>query len=42
MLDAITVAQQLFDKQSGSADIDYVIAGETNLMGLAELAVSTS
>jgi heat-inducible transcriptional repressor len=38
MLDAITVAQQLFDKQSGSADIDYVIAGETNLMGLAELA----
>jgi heat-inducible transcriptional repressor len=36
MLDAISMAQQLF--QGGDAEaIEYVIAGETNLMGFAEL-----
>ncbi len=35
MLDAITVAQRLFEREEQS--LEYVIAGETNLMGLAEL-----
>jgi heat-inducible transcriptional repressor len=36
MLDAIAVAQQVFE--SGSEDrLEYVIKGETNLMGVAEL-----
>jgi len=36
MLDAIAVAQQVFD--AGSEDkVEYVIKGETNLMGVAEL-----
>ena len=36
MLDAITVAQQVFE--SGAEErLEYVIAGETNLMGVAEL-----
>jgi heat-inducible transcriptional repressor len=37
MLDAITVAQQVFDAGSEEA-LEYVIAGETNLMGVAELS----
>jgi heat-inducible transcriptional repressor len=37
MVDAISMAQHVFDQQPESAGIDYVIAGETNLMGLAEL-----
>jgi heat-inducible transcriptional repressor len=37
MLDAISVAQQAVDQQPAKEGIDYVIAGETNLMGLAEL-----
>jgi heat-inducible transcriptional repressor len=36
MLDAISVAQQVFE--AGSEDrLEYVIKGETNLMGVAEL-----
>jgi heat-inducible transcriptional repressor len=34
---AITVAQQVFSASEGS-QLEYVIAGETNLMGVAELA----
>ena len=37
MLDAITVAQQVFDAPR-EAQLEYVIAGETNLMGVAELS----
>ncbi len=37
MLDAIQVAQKIFDK-SAEARVEYVIAGETNLMGFAELS----
>jgi heat-inducible transcriptional repressor len=37
MLDAITVAQHLFE-QNDEQTLEYVIAGETNLMGLAELS----
>ncbi|MBU6379022.1 MAG: heat-inducible transcription repressor HrcA [Gammaproteobacteria bacterium] len=39
MLDAITVAQKIFD-EGGSAPttgLDYIVAGETNLMGVAQL-----
>jgi heat-inducible transcriptional repressor len=36
MLDAIEMAQKAFPE--GAADIEYVLAGETNLMGLDELA----
>jgi heat-inducible transcriptional repressor len=39
MLDAISMAQQVFD-QDGSAKasgLDYIVAGETNLMGAAQL-----
>jgi heat-inducible transcriptional repressor len=32
MLDAISVAQRLFEQGSAAEDIEYVIAGETNLM----------
>jgi heat-inducible transcriptional repressor len=35
MLDAISVAQQVFDSAEGR--LEYVIKGETNLMGVAEL-----
>ena len=35
MLEAITVAQQVFE--SGEERLEYVIKGETNLMGVAEL-----
>lgn len=37
MLDAITVAQQIFE-QGGEQPLEYVIAGETNLMGVGELS----
>jgi heat-inducible transcriptional repressor len=36
MLDAITVAQQVFEA-GGEDKLEYVIKGETNLMGVAEL-----
>lgn len=36
MIDAITVAQQVFESES-EPRIDYMIAGETNLMGAAQL-----
>ncbi len=38
MIDAISVAQQLFPEQRERSSIEYVIAGETNLMGFAELS----
>jgi heat-inducible transcriptional repressor len=38
MLDAITMAQRICEQQVPSEGIEYVIAGETNLMGLAELS----
>src|SRR5579863_2224985 len=38
MLDAIAVAQHLFEQTTPGHNIDYVIAGETNLMQLGELA----
>jgi heat-inducible transcriptional repressor len=39
MLDAISVAQQVFAPESKDEDrLEYVIAGETNLMGVAELS----
>jgi len=37
MLDAISVAQQVFDA-GGEGRLEYVIKGETNLMGVAELS----
>jgi heat-inducible transcriptional repressor len=36
MLDAISVAQQVFEA-GGESRLEYVIKGETNLMGVAEL-----
>jgi heat-inducible transcriptional repressor len=39
MVDAISVAQKVFEVSPESEDrIEYVIAGETNLMGVAELS----
>ena len=38
MLDAIAMAQRLFSQGSPTEDIDYVIAGETNLMQHGEKA----
>jgi heat-inducible transcriptional repressor len=38
MLDAIGMAQRAFQSNAASEDIEYVIAGETNLMGFAELS----
>jgi heat-inducible transcriptional repressor len=38
MLDAIEMAQRFFDQSGTGEDIDYVIAGETNLMGFGELS----
>ena len=39
MAGAISVAQQLFpEAQPGDGDMEYVMAGETNLMGFAELS----
>ncbi len=37
MLDAISVAQHLFEAGEGEESLEYVIKGETNLMGVAEL-----
>ncbi len=38
MLDAISVAQHVFEAESGGGErLEYVIKGETNLMGVAEL-----
>ena len=37
MLDAISLAQQVCGQSGAQEGIEYVIAGETNLMGLAEL-----
>jgi heat-inducible transcriptional repressor len=38
MLDAIAIAQQVSGQGSAQEGIEYVIAGETNLMGLGELS----
>ena len=38
MLDAISVAQQVFARHRDEERLEYVIAGETNLMGVAELS----
>lgn len=38
MLDAIRLAQQVVDVPGGGARMEYVIAGETNLMSFAELS----
>ncbi len=38
MLDAIHVAQQVFEAGGAPESLEYVIAGETNLMGMAELS----
>jgi heat-inducible transcriptional repressor len=38
MQDAITVAEQLVRQDPAAGGIEYVIAGETNLMGFAELS----
>jgi heat-inducible transcriptional repressor len=38
MLDAIEMAQRFFDQSNQREDIEYVIAGETNLMGFAEFS----
>jgi len=38
MLDAITMAQQVFNVTDAQDRMDYVIAGETNLMGVGELS----
>ena len=38
MIDAITLAQRAFAEQPDARDADMVVAGETNLMGLAELS----
>ncbi len=37
MVDAISVAQQVFEAGGEEQGLEYVIAGETNLMGMAEL-----
>jgi len=39
MLDAISMAQQVFDRGGApqASGLDYIVAGETNLMGAAEL-----
>jgi heat-inducible transcriptional repressor len=38
MVDTISVAQQVFGEQPTRADPDFVISGETKLMGFAELS----
>ncbi|MFT3905260.1 MAG: heat-inducible transcriptional repressor HrcA [Steroidobacteraceae bacterium] len=38
MVDAITMAQTVFAEAGAREKIEYVIAGETNLMGVAELS----
>src|SRR5205085_10139034 len=37
MLEAISVAQQVFESGAGESRLEYVIKGETNPMGVAEL-----
>src|SRR5439155_24906039 len=37
MLEAISVAQQVFESGAGESRLEYVIKGETNLMGVADL-----
>jgi heat-inducible transcriptional repressor len=37
MLDAMSVAQHVFEAGEGDERLEYVIKGETNLMGMAEL-----
>jgi heat-inducible transcriptional repressor len=37
MLEAISVAQQVFESGTGQSRLEYVIKGETNLMGVGEL-----
>jgi heat-inducible transcriptional repressor len=38
MLDAIAMSQRMFEQSPPSEDIEYVIAGETNLMGFSGVA----
>lgn len=38
MVDAITLAQRAFAEQPDARDADMVVAGETNLMGFAEMS----
>src|SRR6202167_5237122 len=38
MQDAIQMAQKVFDTEEPDGGVEYVIAGETNLMGFAELS----
>ena len=38
MLDAISVAQHVFEAGAAEERLEYVIKGETNLMGVAELS----
>ena len=38
MLDAIRLAQQVVNVPAGTGRMEYVIAGETNLMSFAELS----
>jgi len=38
MLEAISLAQKVSGQQGGQDSLEYVIAGETNLMGLGELS----
>jgi len=38
MVDAITLAQRAFAEQPDAPDADMVVAGETNLMGFAEMS----
>jgi heat-inducible transcriptional repressor len=38
MQDAIAVAAKVFDPAAGSGKLEYVMAGETNLMGVGELS----
>jgi heat-inducible transcriptional repressor len=38
MVDAITIAQRAFADEPDALDADMVVAGETNLMGFAELS----
>jgi heat-inducible transcriptional repressor len=38
MVDAITLAQRAFAESPGAGDGDMVVAGETNLMGFAEMS----
>lgn len=37
MLEAISMAQQVFNQGQGGGGLEYIVAGETNLMGAAQL-----